>query len=634
MTQLIIAGVETVLPQNFNVTVKRENSFFTKSGEYTYDCTLRLDNPVNQQLYGFLHRLNKDGQVDTNRTAMLIADGCVYCRGTEVITKWTDQTVSIQIVSGESELNYFVGQDQKIEDLDLGRVGTIATRWQDNQSPVYMTSDYCLPTIRNANGHYFNTWLRTTESEHENDQNYHDIVLLGNPMPQPYLCSLIERILEALGYNHTNDHYEPVNHLRDTPFNKLFLVNTSSVSEYAKMLPGWTVKEFLTEVERLTGIVFVTNNSDPENLKCDILMKTIFYQDARQLPLQDVIDAYEMKVDSEDARESEFTASDVSYELPDHRWANLMKLPEGILESAETLEFSDIETLIAAAAEHDYNETTILLDTATGRRYINCMRYPTHATDSEDLRAKYLLEVNSFCDLDREDNESTLELKITPAPMAMLRPGRVEIIDLGTEDGFMMPGQNNGESSDKTEDTTFEDAIRDYKEEKAETADLYCAFCSSTAALGTLMDGVVEPVAYTDSYHIHVQPLLFFPTRYYQAFSGEINVPTASLRLQDLDADYYQGGYKIDTRHAVTFQTFDPNHIDVRQVYVIQNRRYVVRDVEETITAEGRQPLWRLTCYPIHITDEAIEHRWVLTHGVYDDGAAWLDDGRWNDNQI
>ena len=100
MTQLIIAGVEVVLPQAFSVTVKRENSFFTKNGEYTYDCTLRLDNRVNQQLYGFLHRLNKTDQVATRRTAILMADGRVYCRGTEIVTKWTDQTVSIQIVSG------------------------------------------------------------------------------------------------------------------------------------------------------------------------------------------------------------------------------------------------------------------------------------------------------------------------------------------------------------------------------------------------------------------------------------------------------------------------------------------------------------------------------------------------------
>jgi len=69
----------------------------------------------------------------------------------------------------------------------------------------------------------------------------------------------------------------------------------------------------------------------------------------------------------------------------------------------------------------------------------------------------------------------------------------------------------------------------------------------------------------------------------------------------------------------------------VRQVYVVRGRRYVVRDCEETIGPDGRQPLWRVTCYPIDISDEAIEKRWVLTKGVWDDGAAWLDDGRWND---
>jgi hypothetical protein len=83
----------------------------------------------------------------------------------------------------------------------------------------------------------------------------------------------------------------------------------------------------------------------------------------------------------------------------------------------------------------------------------------------------------------------------------------------------------------------------------------------------------------------------------------------------------------------VRIETFDPNTIDPREVYVVANRRYVVRDTEETITAEGRRPLWRTTLYPINISDEAIEKRWVLTRGVWDDGAAWLDDGRWNDQQ-
>ena len=72
--------------------------------------------------------------------------------------------------------------------------------------------------------------------------------------------------------------------------------------------------------------------------------------------------------------------------------------------------------------------------------------------------------------------------------------------------------------------------------------------------------------------------------------------------------------------------------IDPRQVYVIRNKRYVCKEVEEVITAEGRQNKWKGTFFHIHVSDESLENRWVLTHGVWDDHAVWLDDGRWNDN--
>ena len=69
MTQLIIDGREAVLPQNLSVTVKRENSFFTKSGEYTYDLTLQLDNETNLSLYGFLSRVTEGCTAGARRSS-------------------------------------------------------------------------------------------------------------------------------------------------------------------------------------------------------------------------------------------------------------------------------------------------------------------------------------------------------------------------------------------------------------------------------------------------------------------------------------------------------------------------------------------------------------------------------------
>ena len=612
MTQLFIAGVETMLPQEFSVTVKRENSFFTKSGEYTYDCTLRLDNPVNCQLYGFLNRTNKSDQLATDRTAVLIADGHVYCRGKEVITRWTEDTVTIQIVSGESELNYFIGQDKKIENLDLGEIEDANISASGGTYPAH---DYCLATVRNTNGEILNI-PGNVGGRRTGDRMY-----TADTRPMPYLCALLRRLLEALGYNEGR---EMVNQLEETQFKNLFLVNTVYTWEYAKMLPGWTVKDFMEEVERLTGVVFITDNL---NKTCDILLKQTYYYEARQLPLSNVVDAYETELEDDDSREAEFTASDVSYDLPDHHWAKVMKLPDDFLAQAEIVDYPNISALVGSQP----NPKVVKRDTSDGRCYIDVSREYTPRHQEEPETEEYMIEVNQFCNLDREDNESTLEIKITPAPMAYLGKYNMEVIDLGSTDGYKdydLPDEEGGE--DPEEDTGgVEDMIRGFEKTETAAIDLYCAFYNGLTyrAAGGRGRGIV---VYTDASHGTIQNCLWAINPQGVSFPGL----EGSLRLKDLDEGYYQGGYEIDTRHAVTFETFDPNVIDPRQVYVIKNRRYVVRDVEETITAEGRQKLWKVTCYPITISDEAIEKRWILTKGVWDDGAAWLDDGRWNNNPI
>ncbi len=601
MTQLLIAGVEVTLPQNFSVTVKRENSFFTKNGEYTYDCTLRLDNPTNRTLYGFLQRLNKNDQLDTKRTAVLIADGHVYARGTEIITRWTQESVTIQIVSGESELNYFIGQDQKIEELDLGEIETTVTSISPTDS--FPDVEFCLPTIRSQSGHVYNRYIRGHIMAGRHTGN---TIIPGSELrPQPYLCALLRRLMEALGYTVTE------NHLEDTQFKNLFLVNTIFTTEYAKMLPGWTVKDFLIEVERLTGVVFITDNL---NKTCAILLKTQFYANARQFTVRNVVDAYEAESQDDDSREAEFTTSDVSYDMPDSYWSKIVQLPEGYLEAAdiEEFDFVNIDTAIS-----DFKK--VYKDRVTGRYYIKVSREYEVQQQNTTATDTFRIELNQYGNLDREDTDSTLELKIVPAPMAWLGMVGCEVVDIGTSDGYKSYGEESTQAEESTESEGAEGDIRSFEKKEAAVIDLYCAFHNGSVL------GNNTPVAYTDAYHALIQALL------YPMIVDAILGPEGSLRLKDLNDSYYQGGYEIDTHHAITFETYDPNVIDPRQVYVIRNRRYVVRDIEETITTEGRQKKWKLTCYPITITDTAIENRWVLTDGVWDDGGAWLDDGRWND---
>lgn len=613
MTQLIINGTEAVLPKKFSTTVKRENSFFTKSGEYTYDCTLNLDNPVNCQLFEFLNRLNKSEQVDTKRTATLIADGHVYCRGTEVVTRWTEETVTIQIVSGESELNYFIGQDQKIEDLDLGEIedfDALSERCETItalpiHNKTYPESDFCLVPVWTENGCLNLVRAGTTlDLEPEGISGSERYCLLLRPTPQPYLCAVVRRLLKALGYN--NDEETHVNQLEDTVFKDVFLVNTVRTPLFAKMLPGWTVKEFMEEVEKLTGIVFVTNNRDTEHPTCEIILKNQYYQNATQFTLRDVIDAYEAEVQDEDGREAEWTSSSVSYDIPDHSQANIMRLPENIRADAETVECSSYQDVRTSAAGYAVGDK-VLFHEATEDRY-----YIILAKDAM-TGLPFLQEVDLFRDLKRENVTSTLKIAITPAPMIfMIGQGGGEYIYLcSSRSKTFSYDYTEDEEGEDEEGTTFLDAIEGYSQEESSKADLYCA----------IYDGFVEStgvaVPFTDAYHCTVT-------------NGGSH--TGSLSLQWLDTNYFQGGYEVDTRHAYTVETYDPNVIDPRQVYVIRNRRFVCRDVEEVITHEGRQPKWKGTFFPIRVSDEALLRRWVLTHGVWDDHAVWLDDGRWIDD--
>ena len=598
-TQLIIDGVEVVLPERFATTVKRENSFFTKNGEYTYDCTLRLDNQTNQSLYGWLHRLNKKEAVRSKRSAVLMADGRVYCRGTEVITGWTEDEVTVQVVAGNSELNYFIGNDLKIEWLDMGRVDT-----SDDSDPskTYPERDYCLPTLM-TDGRAYNNYNGTA-------------VIAGRRLPNgmgtlvrymPYLCGLLRRLMSALGYTVGE------NHLENTQFRYLFVVNTVCTPDYAKMLPGWTVKDFLQEVENLTGVVFVTDNVKKT---VDIVQKSVYYQQARQYPLQQVVDEYELSVEDEGG-DAEFSSSSVSFDHHSNFWTKFLALPDGFLAGAEIVDF---ESLVAIRAATDV-AGKVLRDTSTGRLYIQTTRTyrPVvgsfgYVGDAEEVTEDYIMEVNQFAILERENSKSTLEIGLTPSPITRAPAARnwPEVLDIRSSES----ASGSSEQGSETDEEDAASMIRNFSKTEASAIDLYAAFCNGYRIQGGC------PLPYTDAYHA---------MQYLPISATVIGEPVGSLRLQDIDAALYAGVYRVDTTRRVTFTTFDPNVIDPRSILVVRNRRWVVRDIEETLTSKGRKASWKVTCHPIEITDTAAESRWVLTKGVWDDGGAWIDSGKWND---
>lgn len=121
MTRLFIEGREVALPSDLVLDFYSQNPFFTKNGDYTFDMDIDLAHPNNRLIYQSINRLDVTKR-PTNRSAVLMCGPMEIIRGTEVILSIEDNIAKIQIVGGNSELNYLSGGEQTLRQLDLGNV--------------------------------------------------------------------------------------------------------------------------------------------------------------------------------------------------------------------------------------------------------------------------------------------------------------------------------------------------------------------------------------------------------------------------------------------------------------------------------------------------------------------------------
>ena len=279
MVSLYIAGVEVVLPSDFATEIKIENSFFTKNGEFK----LPLNNPTNAALYSHLHRLNNASEIKEKRQAVLVADNRCYINGTEIITDWTDDSVSIQLASGNSELNYLIGASLQVSFLNMGTAeltdesGRVALFTQSLQGS-YPEYDYVAAPVSTPAG-ILNEWRFGQTSSGYSLRLADDTIRIV----RPYLCAIVRRMLTALGYT------IGVNQLEESRYSQLIVVHDVNTLEYAKMLPGWSVKDFFENLERMFNLVLVVNN---KSRTVDIIFANRFYLAAEEVHLSAVEDEY------------------------------------------------------------------------------------------------------------------------------------------------------------------------------------------------------------------------------------------------------------------------------------------------------------------------------------------------------
>lgn len=625
MTELWIDGTAVVLSADFGTELKIENSFFTKNGEYTYDISLKLDNSVNVSLYSHLNRLNSVTEIKSKRQAILFVDNRVYVNGTEIITDWDDSSVTIQLASGNSELNYLIGSDVKISSLELGKVAYL----QDTQnycpalgvvslSKFYPDVDYVLaPVLNRTGGIMVNDW-RVVQGW-DGSKNVYDLKLKrGNRydnIAQPYLCTMIQKVIQALGYS------LGTNQIVDSIYKNLYVVHTNATDEFAKMIPGWSVKDFFEELENLLNVVLVVNN---RNKTVDIIFANRYYIGAKEVHLQQVEDEFEVEVDNENR--TEVGNATVCYDLPESAYYQARKLSESIMNLSTQTSVGSFDA-VRNYMNANKPAREVVTDTNTGREYIYKFR-------SEGNLIQNMMMVNEFKDLKRDTDE---EIKLSLLPVEMT-PMELFVYDA---DGNKLPSgtglypytffnwavpviesSTSGESGvgdNASLNDILENSISTEPSESKEK--VYLAFYEGQKKMDSWYPAMMReyPLSFPDN-------VVFMGNMY-----NTIAEPEHSLRLSVLDTNLYSGTYAIDTTRTYTIYTYDPNLPDVHGIFVVHNKRFACKEMVFQISKAEKVKRWKAVLYPIKISDTESLQRWILADARWRDGGVWLDNGRWLD---
>ena len=326
MTNLFLNGKQALIDEGQTLKLVREGTYFTKSGTYTYDISLPVC-PENVAIFGMLSRKDISKGADMKYKALLVVDNRDILNGTATITNISEEEIKVQLMGGNSELNFYKNENRYIDELELGTwyddVGVSSTdltmRTMAERIQSQFDSDIASMGLHQA----YKKLCRRLWNENTKDnpckwvalpcwnENYevtcnnfgikhfadesayytciNDIENV-NLSAQPYLVPMIERIFEHLGY--------PIveNSLRDNEFfMHLVVVTANNRSAIARALPHWTIKEFIEEIENLFAVVIHINEATKE---ASIKYRGNYFDEHIEY-IDDVVEEYSVEVDSE-----------------------------------------------------------------------------------------------------------------------------------------------------------------------------------------------------------------------------------------------------------------------------------------------------------------------------------------------
>lgn len=590
MTQLYIDNQEVALPEDFSFELIRENNFFTKGGSFTLDISLNLDIPVNARLYRHLNRFTASSKFK-NRSARLIVDGRCVLNGTEIILEVNELSASIQLASGNSELNFLVGSDVKINTLDLGEVPVISSDdvfWNYYQS--YPISNFICAPVKAMNGSdpiFLNNirshHIRLTSGKFKlyTTEKYPEEI-----RPMPYLNYIIERSITALGY--TINH----NSIRSSIYNRLFIVHGNNPKKVNELMPDKTVAEFLSEVEELFNVLIQVH----EDKTVDIIFAYEFYNEPTLFTPQKVSEQFERKYLSQDERPAAHTSSNIRYDFDNSDISKEYDIDPDVRNSLNEVKCKNLATIhgLLNVMNIDTIMRSIFVDEETGQEFVAKKL-------GEGVYDFKLWPVNTFKRISGKSGED-IEIEIVPADIEAFEVDVCHRIGWYYYTGYIQMPVASSFVGTTEEKITAEDAIQGKTATSQKLNKIAVAFASpkSYYIFPTGKETTTEPDIF---YHaMYPAVITHFNAPWVQSEYYPLDNDHATLSLNCTDYGLYDRIYSkapaIDTEEETTMHAILDGIIpQATDVFIVNNKKFVCKDIHFKITPDGFDPEYQATLY-------------------------------------
>ena len=632
MLKLLIDSQEVRLSEDLGTDYFVTNPYFTRTGEHTYDIDIDLSDPVNAAIYGHIDRADV-GTRYHHRSALLISEHGVLMRGTEVILQLEDGHAKIQLVAGNSEMNYIAGDSLYLDMLDLGEIETLnSTVATQSLSGCYPDWDFvCCPIctyndeetadyefIADASSQLVGLAnpLRFTFGQNEVTVE----VVTNLPSPQPYIGAILRRAIEALGYTVNEDVFATNQRL-----SRMIMIHGensekatsqsgdrmgfSTLKHYKNMVPHWSVAKFFEEVEKLCNVII---DVDHVNKTVNIRDTSSYFStnDMVFIPASDVIGEAEKKFDEDDELDmTDYT--NVKYNLPETTQNKYRRISEEASAlctdvSVPVNEWQNARQKICLADIHK---------ALTGYTYFLGSNYdpsPYYALShiykltvynqersfvvwTKDVGFPILRMCDELADRITNDNKDVTELFLVPTEM--ISSNRVPGPNISFH--FPMPflrGKHGTFGGHRSDRKGANDIIKDggasdsAKTDSTVPVAYYRGLIPITWESEDLSSlGIYVPIASP------LNELMLFCQDNMLAYMMSRIIRLSANDMYDMSLNgthgmwnsYYSQNLQIDTSILITKRFRTHRKLDPRKIFVIENIKYFCKQLKYTLSSDG-----------------------------------------------